>query len=244
MEADPFDMGDRRAELLAAALAGELTTQQQRELDALVVADPTVAELLAELRDTASMLRASGVTWQEVEPSPGLGERLAAAVSNSPASGATGDVGVQGHRGSRLFRSLVGAAAAAALLVTGAVLGGGLWGGVEQAPIGPPGTLGAIEDITFTGGPGAGTIEASLVAHTWGTETVLEVDGVTPGEIYEVVLVSDAGEQVTSGTFLGTEQTVTCRLNAAVLRADLARVVIERADGTVLATSSVPTVEG
>lgn len=252
MGADP---GERRAELLAAAVAGELTSQEQRELDALVVADPTVAEELAELRDTTSMLRASGVSWQEVEPSPGLADRIAAAAgspvrpSSSAGSTGTGPTGtgppasVRGHRSWWPTRSLVGAAAAAALLVAGAVLGDLLGEGVEQAPTGPPGTLGAFEEITFTGAPAA-RIEASLVAHTWGTETILEVDGVTPGETYEVVLVSEEGAELSSGTFFGTEQTVTCRMNAAVLRPDVARVVIERPDGTVLATSSVPSVEG
>jgi hypothetical protein len=115
---------------------------------------------------------------------------------------------------------------------------------LDAPPSGPPGTLGAVEQITFTEAPEGSAIEASLVAHTWGTETLLEVDGVAVGETFEVILVSASGQELTSGTFFGTEQTVTCRMNAALLREDLARVLIEGSDGAVLASSEVPTVEG
>lgn len=45
------------------------------------------------------------------------------------------------------------------------------------------------------------------MAHTWGTETILEVDGAPLGQTFAVVLLSEDGEELTSGTFVGTEQT-------------------------------------
>lgn len=132
--------------------------------------------------------------------------------------------------------------AAATLLVVGGVAGALVQEARDAPPTGPPGTLGAREEITFTGAPST-SIEASLVAHTWGTETILEVDGAPLGQTFAVVLLSEDGEELTSGTFFGTEQTVLCRMNAAVLRPDVAEVMIEAADGSVLASSVVPDVE-
>lgn len=249
----------RRAELLAAALAGELSTAQRHELDALRAGDPSVDTDLAELRETVNRLRGSGMRWREqdvpADLPAGLGDRILAATRDVRAEpGCVEPTRAEPARprataypwrapSSRLGRSLVGVAAAAVLLATGAVSGEVLRGPAD-VPTGPPGTLGALEEITFSGAPADSTIEASLVAHTWGTETKLRVDGVPVGATFEVVLVSERGEELTSGTFLGAAQTVTCQLNAAVLREDVTEVVIERADGSVLATSSVPSVSG
>lgn len=238
----------RREELIAAALAGELTPAERREFADASAADPSMSADLAELRATVSSLVAARVTWREGEPPPDLAARIAAATSsNVPDAAAAGT-------GSRTSGSAVPARTrwstpillgmAAAMLVVGA-LGGQLIRSVVNAPpSGPPGTLGAVEPITFTEAPEDGAVEGSLVAHTWGTETLLEVEGVAVGEVFEVVLVSANGQELTSGTFFGTEQTVTCQMNAAVLREDLTRVLIESSDGTVLASADVPTVQG
>lgn len=225
---------DHRAELLAAAAEGDLTPAQAAALDELRAQDPSVDTELEGLRETIAMLRTSGVTWREEEippePTRRLGERIAAATTHDGR-----------RRGASLSRGLVGVAAAALLVVGG--VAGALVQEVRDAPTtGPPGTLGALEEITFTGSSST-SIEASLVAHTWGTETILEVDGAPLGQTFAVVLLSEDGEKLTSGTFFGTEQTVLCRMNAAVLRPDVAEVVIEAADGTVLASSDVPDVE-
>lgn len=235
----PEDTGrtdDRRAELLAAAAEDDLTPAQQESVDALRAQDPTVDPEIRGLRETVAFLRGSGVSWREeglpAELPVGLEERITGATAYREAP-----------RGSTLSRNLVGLAAAAALLVTGAVVGDLVQDARNAPPTGPPGTLGAVEEITFTGAP-ATSVEATLVAHTWGTETILEVEGAPLGETFAVVLLSEEGEELTSGTFFGTEQTVLCRMNAAVLRPDVAEVVIEAADGSALATSVVPSVEG
>ncbi len=245
----------RREELIAAALAGELTPAEKREFADASAADPSMSADLAELRATVSRLGAARVTWREEEPSPGLADRIADATSSGVAAAATaGAAPATASRGSRSARPAAPArprwstaillGAAAALLVVGGFGGQLIQSLLDAPPSGPPGTLGAVEQITFTQAPEDSAIEASLVAHTWGTETLLEVDGVAVGETFEVVLVSASGQELTSGTFFGTEQTVTCRMNAALLREDLARVLIEGSDGTVLASSDVPAVEG
>lgn len=83
---------------------------------------------------------------------------------------------------------------------------------------------------------------ASSVAHTWGTETVLEIDGLAEGEIFEVILVSEDGAELTSATFFGAEQTITCRMNAALMREDVSQLEIRDASGSVVVSSSVPDV--
>ncbi|MDQ3359329.1 MAG: hypothetical protein M3520_10990 [Actinomycetota bacterium] len=245
----------RREELIAAALADDLTPAETQELADASAADPSMVDDLAELRETVSRLGAARVTWREEEPSPDLADRIADAASFG-AAGAAAAGAPPARAGTRSWSTRPQAStrtrwstslllgAAAALLVVGGFGGQLVRSLLDAPPSGPPGTLGAVEQITFTEAPEGSAIEASLVAHTWGTETLLEVDGVAVGETFEVILVSASGQELTSGTFFGTEQTVTCRMNAALLREDLARVLIEGSDGAVLASSEVPTVEG
>lgn len=247
----------RREELIAAALAGELTAAERQEFAGASARDPSMVADLAELRATAAQLDAAQLTWREEEASPDLAERIVAVTSSDlpdaadrAAAGQAPVVAGPGHRSTSAVAARTRwpapliLAVAATLLVVGAFGGQLIRSAVDAPPSGPPGTLGAVEQITFTQASEDSVIEASLVAHTWGTETVLEVDGVAVGETFEVVLVSADGQELTSGTFFGTEQTVTCRMNAALLREDLVRVLIERSDGTVLASSDVPAVEG
>ncbi len=230
----------RRAELIAAALAGELSEDEQRELAAACAADPTMVAELEELRSTVSRLDRAQLSWQEVQPPAGLGDRILAATSGRQGQepSAVADRGGAAAPRSRVW--LLGAAAG--LLLVGGVGGVALQGMFDGAPSGPPGTLGAVEDITFEGAPADSSIDAALVAHTWGTETVLEVDGLRVGESFEVVLVDRDGAELSSGTFFGTEQTVTCRMNAAVLRDEVSAVQIQDEDGRVVAASSVPAI--
>jgi len=108
-------------------------------------------------------------------------------------------------------------------------------------PTGPPGTLGAIEQIDFAGEPSGVDIDGTLVAHTWGTETLLRVTGLTPNDAYGVVLVTADGEQLDSGSFLGSTVPIDCAMNAAVMREDVTSVEILDAAGTVVASAALPT---
>lgn len=225
---------DRRAELIGAALAGELTPQEQAELDELSRRDPSVSEELAELQDVVGRVEVADLDWTDAAPSDDLADRVAAIAEPSGSIDRTGGpepVDVAITRPS--WRARAGRVLVAACLVGAGVLGTlGYQETVQGPPDGPPGTLGAVEEISFTGEPGGSEVEGALVAHTWGTETVLEVDGLETGETYEVILVTRSGEELSSGTFIGAEATVDCRMNAAVMREDVTQVRIVSSDGT------------
>lgn len=232
------DDTDRRAELIGAALAGELTPHEQAELDEMGRRDPSVLTELAELDALRGQLRASALTWVDAEPSPGLADRLAAIAEPGAATEVTGR---RVPARDRAWRGRAARGLVAACLVGAGVLGTlGYQRTAGQPPDGPPGTLGAVEQIAFSGEPDNTAVRASLVAHTWGTETVLEVDGFTVGETFEVVLVSDSGTELSSGAFIGAEATVSCRMNAAVMREDVAQVWIVSSDERMRLVAELP----
>lgn len=104
---------------------------------------------------------------------------------------------------------------------------------------GPPG-LGELEPIAFSGAPEGVSTDAALVAHTWGTEVQLEVEGLQGGEVYTVTLERDGGEPVEAGTFIGVEaRPVECRLNGAVLRQDARAVSVTDEAGEVVMRSEM-----
>lgn len=265
--------GSRREELIAAALAGELTAAEEREFAAACASDPTMRADLDEIRDTAELLSDAGLSWREEQPSADLGDRIMAATdaptSRSAPTSRTAPVPEEHDQAPTAVdtraeesqgppppsgsphrsgwgpggRSLLMLAASVALVLLGAVGVLGLQALTSDSPPeGPPGTLGAVESVEFERAPAGSTIEASVVAHTWGTETILTADGLPTGRTYEIVLVSRGGEEMASGTFIGSEQPVNCTVNAALLREDVAEVRIKDSDGRALTTSTLPAV--
>lgn len=249
---------DRRAELIAAALAGELTPEEGAELDALRAADPSIDAEFAELSALVEHLP-QVERWEDAAPSAELAARIAAieadgtdAPAAAPGLAAESDDRADAQapsavpvtpirssrRGLRPLLLLVGAAACVAVGLGGGALLAAPRGAVE----GPPGTLGAIEQVDFAGAPAAVDIDGALVAHTWGTETVLTVDGLARGAAFTVVVIGEDGAEYESGTFLGSSVPIDCRLNAAVLREDVAAVAIRSLEGGQIAVAEVPSV--
>lgn len=223
---------DRRDELVAAAAAGELTDDEREELRSIAAIDPTVDEDIADFRRLAARLGGAGpaLPWDETTPSATLRERVIS--STDPKNGTR-----------RIRPSVLAAAAAVVGIAVGAagVLGIDTVMQTPAGPVsGPPGTLGAFEVVEFTDTPSGIDIEGGLVAHTWGTETVLEMDGVPDRGTYEVYVVEQSGAARASGTFLGSEVTIDCRMNAAVLRRDVGGIEIRSSDGSVIARATVP----
>lgn len=68
------------------------------------------------------------------------------------------------------------------------------------------------------------------------------MDGLAEGEIFEVILINEDGAELASGTFFGTEQTVVCRMNAALMREDVSQLQIRDEAGAVVVSSTVPDV--
>ncbi|MBF4580165.1 hypothetical protein [Frigoribacterium sp. VKM Ac-2530] len=280
--ATPADSAsDRRAELIAAALASDLSPAEAVELDALRVVDPTVDDEIASLGGVVARLAPVG-TWQDAPADASLRDRVesavardgsadaaeraesaaAAAAQRAEQAGPSGRaeeaavapgaparlpepasapvVPLRPRRSRRVALTLLGAAACVAVGVGGGVLAAT----PRDAHVaGPPGTLGAVEHVAFAGEPSGVAVDGDLVAHTWGTETVLTVDGLPTGEAFSVVVVDDTGAEHESGAFLGTDVTVDCRMNAAVLREHVVAVEVRGADGVEIATASVPSVD-
>lgn len=233
---EPRPRSDREAELIAAAAAGELSPAEAEEYAALVAADPGAAAEAEEMRSLLARLDEVPAPWAEPVPSPELAARVLA-IPETERQAAP----VESGR-SRVAGWLPAAAAAVVLLLVGGVAGAVVGGRDEQPPEGPPGTLGAVEPIAFEDEPDGVDIEASLVAHTWGTETVLDMDGWTEGASYQVLLVGSDGAVEDSGTFLGSQVPIVCRMNAALLREQVDVVEIRDGEGRVVARSDVPAV--
>ncbi|PPF59329.1 hypothetical protein C5C13_06195 [Clavibacter michiganensis] len=243
---------DRRGELIAAALADDLSPAETAELAAMRAADPTIDEEIALLGGLPSAIRGVGA-WQEAEPSDELARRVgliadgrseaeptAATPTTTPADRSVDLDARRAHRGSRPRRTALLIAGAAACLAIGAAGGAFLATPRADVATGPAGTLGAVEGVSFAGAPAGVDVEGEVVAHTWGTETLLTVDGLTVGDSYSVVVVDAAGEEHPSGTMLGSAVRIDCRLNADVLRQDAASVEIRDAAGDRVAVAELP----
>ncbi|OZD73622.1 hypothetical protein CH272_01260 [Rhodococcus sp. 05-340-1] len=249
---------DRRAELIAAAVGDDLDDAETSELRELAAADPTIDTEIAELRAMTDFLGRRGPTepWLESPTPPDLRERILVATGESEEQAGIQRLGTQQFGRQRFGRQRFGrqrrsAGLAAAAAIVGVVVGSGVVLGVDAyrqdptnpptAITGPPGTLGAYEEVAFTTSTPSVDIEGGLVAHTWGTETVLEMDGISDRGPYEVVLVDRSGVELPSGTFLGSDITIECRMNAAVLRQDVTEIEIRTSGGAVLASAQLPT---
>lgn len=218
---------ERARELLDLGAHRELSTAEQNELTRLLHEHPGV-----EYDDFAPELAAlSGLgPIGDESPPPALRERIAATVEPSPTAG-----------GSRRWSRPLLAAAAVALLGLGAA-GNAVVGTLldDDPPAGPPGTLGAVEQIDFDGEPSGVAVDASVVAHTWGTETLLDVDGLPAGESFTVVVIAADGDEFPSGEFIGSTVPVNCAMNAAILRQDVAAIEIRDTDGDTVMASELP----
>ncbi|MGJ9421595.1 hypothetical protein [Aeromicrobium sp. CF3.5] len=255
---------ERREHLIIGAVTGDISDDEQRELDALMTHDLSVRTEIEQMQDVVS--RVDDLDhWAEVAASPDLDAAIAAIADADAAPVPVPASGIRpraGHRStgrrattrreaspstrrSPTGRSLPwrGVAAAAALVVAGAGGALGIERVVDHSSIvsGEPGTLGAAEDISFAS-EGAGQVDGSVVAHTWGTEAMLTVDGLETGRTYDVLFVDERGSTIDAGSFLGSEVQINCSMNAAIMREDVASVRIVADDGTTVRAADLPQV--
>ncbi len=179
-----------------------------------------VALLLAEARQAARALPEADVAEvlaPPATPPADLGERVVARVRR--------------HRRARRRQAVTGAAAAL-------VLGAGLFlAGRGTAPVPPPPPR---EALVFGVERGVDVLDADLINHTWGTELELLVTDVVPGGVYRVEFVALDGRAVEAGSFLGVdERPVDCRMNAAILRDDVAALRVLDPDGATVLESDL-----
>lgn len=189
---------------LEAALAKALGTDPPRQ---------PPPERVAAVRAYAAQARAHRTPPAEVEPPVG-----------TPPPAPPGDATVVPLRARPARRGrrdvLIGAAAAS----IGAALGvGGIVATRDPAaPAGPP-----TESVAFASVPDGVSTEAALVDHTWGTELMLDVEGLPGGQTYQVLYGDAEGQPSLAGSFRSVPDTLMrCRFNGAVLRTDLRRVSV------------------
>lgn len=83
--------------------------------------------------------------------------------------------------------------------------------------------------------------EASLIAHTWGTELVLTASGLEDGGVYAAAFERSDGTEVPAGTFIGTgDRPLVCKLNAALLRGDAAGFTVRTVEGDIVVRADLP----
>ncbi|MBF4552085.1 hypothetical protein [Pseudoclavibacter sp. VKM Ac-2888] len=252
---------DRRGELIAAALVGELSAVEAAEFERMRASDPTIDAELAELRALTGQL-SDHPEWLDATPSDELRDAVLAfgtvdGGADGPqsgdrdrdrGSGSDRDAEAQAAPVTPLRRRRFGGALLAGVAAVGLLVGivGGFFLPRPETPppVGDPGTLGAVEPVDFQGEPAGVEIDGSVVAHTWGTETLLTVTGLPSGEFYSVVVVDATGDDVGSGTFLGSEVEINCAVNAAALREEVTSVEIRGESGDVVAAAALPRVEG
>lgn len=219
-------------ELLGAYVLGHLDGAEEAELrNHLEGCDECRAEE-AELRQVVALLPEEPFDElaPETTPPPGLEDRTVAAATEGSTARHRAP-----HRSGRLRRGLTLAGAAVAVVALGlaAVLAG--LPGTDEEP-----GLGDVEPVSFSGAPEDVSVDGSVIAHTWGTEVVLEMEGLEEGETYAVTIETESGESVPAGTFIGdADIPVECELNGAVLREDASAVIATDDDGNVVFRSEL-----
>lgn len=260
-----MDAEQDRMLLVLAAAEGTLDDAQRSALEGLRAVDPGIDDEIDSLKDVLAGVDRFGAQWQEsamdLAPSTGVLDAALEQIAQEDAGGELAPVTEIGaatkpdatteqarprdadrtdrHPGRR---GLLLGVAAAGLVATGAVGSDVIRRVRPETPIGRPGELGAFEELSVTGVQPGANVDIGLIAHTWGTETVLVVDGSEPGAVYELQLVASDGTVIDSGSFLGTEAPLDCEMNAAILREDVTELMIVTQDGSVWAQAQLPAV--
>ncbi|MBW3551699.1 MAG: UdgX family uracil-DNA binding protein, partial [Proteobacteria bacterium] len=197
--------------LLGPAALGLLTSREQEQLDRHLRTCAGCREELAALTGVARRLGDLDAESALAGPPGGVADLVLARVSRE-------------RRRAQRLQGLVAAAASVAVLLAGLVTAGAL---TEDAPEVP------MEAVAVQADRGVDAT-ANLVAHTWGVEIKLVAAGLADGRPYTVQVRTERGELVDAGAFLGTgERTLSCNLNASVLREDAASFSVRDAGGRV-----------
>jgi hypothetical protein len=213
----------RCRELLGAHLFGGLDPDEEADLRRHLEKCPECLEEEADLRAVMNLLDEDAELLAAEDPPPRLKERIVEEVFG------------ESERGVRPGNPALVAAAA----ITVALLIGTVSLFTVFSDSGNPPGLGDEEPISFASEPGGvRVVEASVVAHTWGTELLMEVEGLREGEVYSVEIEREDGTTAPGGTMIGVgENPIDCALNAAVLRQNAEAITIADSSGEVILRS-------
>ena len=218
---------------LGAYVLGHLDPEEAREVEAhletCAACRAERLELLPAVEALADVRRvdlpgADDGTDEEVQPPPGLGQRVLAAVAEERRVARRSWLRSAGI-------AAVAAGVAASVLVVGLRVGG----------VGPDdGTTAAVplERVAVDVRRPGVEADAALVAHTWGVEVKLAGSGFDQGRRYRVTVIGVDGRRHPAGEFVGTGTAeMTCNLSSAVLRDRAVAFEVRDARGVVVSSS-------
>ena len=89
-----------------------------------------------------------------------------------------------------------------------------------------------LEPLSFSGEAPGVEVKGNLIAHAWGTEIRLLLSRSRDGQTHRVTLVSQDGERVNAGTFIGVgDKPLKCTFDAELSREDATRLEVRTTPG-------------
>jgi hypothetical protein len=219
----PPEEHHRYREQIGAFLLGKLDEGERKAMQTHLNSCPVCQAEVRELEPVVGALAdASPDRIDEAPQPPGDLEELTLAPI-------LGEI----HRARRRRRQFRWSAlAAAAIFVVAIGLAGFTWL-LEPA-------VALVEPVPFSVAPGM-EVEGHLIKHDWGTEIRLVVSRSRDGQTHRVTLVSEDGERVNAGTFIGIgDKQLRCTFNAALLRKDADRLEVRTAGGELVFFAKLP----
>jgi Putative zinc-finger len=210
----PPEEHDRYREQIGAFLLGKLDGEERTAMQTHLSSCPGCQAEVRELEPVVAALADAAPDRIDEDPLPpeDLEELTLAPI--------LGEIH-RARRRRRRFRWSTLAAAAICVVVLGLA---GFVGLLEPA-------VALVEPVPFSVAPGV-EVEGNLIAHARGTEIRLDVSGLRDGQTYRVTLVSEDGERVNAGTFIGIgERTLRGTFNAALLRKEADRLEVSTTPG-------------
>ena len=202
--------------LLGPAALGLLTTAEHERLDRHLTTCATCRDELAALTGVAERLG-------------DLDAESALAHDTGPRADAVLAAVHRERRRDQLRQTVLAAAASVAVLLAGLLAAGTLDA--------RPATDVPVEAVAVRGDVEA---TAGLVAHTWGVEIKLVAAGLEQGRPYSVQVLTESGDVVDAGAFLGTgDRPLSCNLNASVLREDARSFAVLDSTGRMVLTAQL-----
>ena len=219
----PPEEHHRYREQIGAFLLGKLDGGERTAMQTHLNSCPVCQAEVRELEPVVAALADAAPDRIEEEPWP-PGD-----LEESTLAPILGKIHRARRRSGRFQWSGLAAAAAICVVVIGLA---GFVGLLEPAV--------ALEPLSFSVAPGM-EVEGYLIEHARGTEIRLVVSGSRDGQTHRVTLVSEDGERVNAGTFIGIgDKKLRYTFNAALLRKEADRLEVRTAGGELVFFAKLP----